>query len=616
MCGIAGIVGNTTNALVKVKAMQEAMKYRGPDDQGIFESPNMVFGHNRLSIIDTSTNAHQPMTSACGNYTIVFNGELYNYKQLQELLPAQIKLRSQSDTEILLELWALQQEKCLTQLRGMFAFAIWKHDEQKLFLVRDHMGIKPLYYSIVNDTMVFASELKGMLASTIVEKKMDEEAIETYLQLGYIIQPKTIWENVFMLPSATCLVYHKNKTHQFQYWNLEDKSPIETSSEEEAISQTRILLDDAISEELISDRPLGVFLSGGLDSTVLVAALKQMGIQKVNTFSVGFENDERDESDDAMATAAFYKTTHTQLTIASQEIGSHIDDFIKDLDQPSIDGLNTWLVSKATTKHVTVALSGLGGDEVFSGYGIDRKIIYRNQFSYLFRLLKLLKPFFRLFPKAINNRLKSYANWSTIENQYALWGALLNSNETAQLLNKQKATPVRLALLGSSPLQRLMSLHLKYFMQSRLLRDSDVVSMAHSLEVRFPLIDYRIVQFSWHLPDRWKLKKIRQTAKLNHYESESGYAVSGIKHLMFQAFKKDLPPHFDKRPKRGFRLPIDTWMETILAKTIEEQLTNDKTYLNCSLLKQYWENWQQGKTSWSVIWALFVFEKWVQQQSE
>lgn len=369
MCGIAGIAGDTTNTFTKVKAMQDAMKHRGPDDHGILELPHLVVAHNRLSIIDTSSNGHQPMTSACGNYTIVFNGELYNYKQLQQLLPAHIQLRSQSDTEILLELWASQQEKCLTQLRGMFAFAIWKHDEQKLHLVRDHLGIKPLYYSLANDKIVFASELKGIMASGCVQKKMDDEAIETFLQFGYIIQPKTIWKNVFMLSSATCLIYQQGQVQQFQYWKIDEKPNHQPKTEQAAIQQTKVLLNEAIAEQLISERPLGIFLSGGLDSTVLIAALKQNGIQQINTFSVGFENDDRDETNDAKTTAEYYQTTHTQLSLSPNQIALHIDDYIKDLDQPSIDGFNTWLVSKATSKHVTVALSGLGGDEVFSGYG-------------------------------------------------------------------------------------------------------------------------------------------------------------------------------------------------------------------------------------------------------
>lgn len=616
MCGIAGIIG-LDHASKHVKNMLEAMHHRGPDDWGVYEHGDITLGHKRLSIIDLSPAGHQPMTNRKGDITIVFNGEIYNYNELKKLLPENTPLKSTTDTEVILELWAILGKDVLPKLRGMFALAIWNNNTQELVLARDHMGIKPLYYQVNNNQLVFASEMKGMLTSGLVDKKINNQAVQQYLTSGYIMQPDTIIEGVKMMEPASYMVWKDGKYTLEHFWNITDKHRSMPTSEEEAIEEVRQLLTDAVNEEAIADRPLGVFLSGGLDSTVLVAALKKSGANQIKTFSVGFDGDDLSEEDDAREAAAFYGTTHTQLQVSDKDVVPNIEQYIKALDQPSVDGLNTWLVSKVTAKHVTVALSGLGGDELFSGYSIDRAILHKQQYAWMSQIIHATRPIWKNVPKNISNRLQAYSNWRSLPEFYKTWGRLFDDGEIHELTNRKSSNKNQFKTLDLDSrytlLQRISYMHQRGFMMSRLLRDSDAVSMDHSIEVRFPVIDYRLVNLTFHLPDYWKIKNVTATAKLNNYEKENSYEVNGVKHLLYQAFKKDLPPQFGSRPKRGFKMPIEKWMRNGLKNDIEQTLTNKDSYLDTKLLNKLNESWKSGNVNWSKIWAIYTLEKWVQQ---
>lgn len=593
------------------------MHHRGPDDWGIFEEEEVVLGHKRLSIIDLSPAGHQPMTNKKGDITIVFNGEIYNYQELKNLLPENTNLKSNTDTEVVLELWQTLGKDVLPKLRGMFALAIWNSKTQELVLARDHMGIKPLYYQVKNNQLVFASEIKGMLASGLVNKKINDKAIYQYLANGYIMQPDTIIEEIKMLEPASCLIWKNGQYTVEHFWAITDKSNPVPSTEEEAINTVHQLLTDAVHEEAIADRPLGVFLSGGLDSTVLIAALKKRGANQIKTFSVGFDGDDLSEEDDAKEAAAFYGTTHTQLQVSDKDVVPHIEEYIKALDQPSVDGLNTWLVSKVTAKHVTVALSGLGGDELFSGYSIDRAILHKQKYRWMSQIIHAFKPFWKKTPQKISHRLEAYSNWRNLPEFYKTWGRLF-SDEEIQKLTTQKSTTqnqFKKIDIGStfSLLQRISFMHQRGFMMSRLLRDSDAVSMDHSIEVRFPVIDHRLVNLAFHLPDHWKIKNVKATAQLKNYEKQNSYEKNGVKHLLYQAFKNDLPPQFGSRPKRGFKMPIEKWMKQGLHEDICKTLTARKTYLNSERLERIYKDWNEGKQGWAYIWAVYILEKWFQK---
>jgi asparagine synthase (glutamine-hydrolysing) len=616
MCGIAGIIGfnNCTNNL---KDMLVAMNHRGPDDRGIFVEERVALGHNRLSIIDLSQAGHQPMTSQNGNLTIVFNGEIYNYLELRELLPSNTVLRSSTDTEVILELWNIYGPDILAKLRGMFAFAIMDNNTKKLVLARDHMGIKPLYYWCESDKLVFASEIKGMLACGLIKRKICNDGLTQYLENGYVMQPKTIIEKVFMLPPASYLVLENNKFNILTFWKITDKLNHTPKTEQEAIQTVKSLLTDAVKEEMISDRPLGIFLSGGLDSTVILAALKNCGINNIRTFSVGFDEEELSEEVEAKETAIFYNTQHTQLQVEENDIIPHINQFILALDQPSVDGLNTWLVSKVTAKHVTVALSGLGGDELFSGYSIDKTILYKQKYIWVSKILYAIKFIWKYAPSSIKNRLNTYASWINLPSFYKTWGSVFNQHEINQLIGKTIENRNQFAKLNLSNkyslLQRISYMHQRGFMMSRLLRDSDAVSMDHSIEVRFPIIDFRLVNLAFHLPNNWKLKFLKETAQLKNYEKQNSYEQNGVKHILYQAFKNDLPPQFGKRPKRGFKMPIEKWMKSGLLPDIEKTLSANDTLLSSNYLKSTLTNWKNGNIYWTKVWSVYILEKWVAQ---
>lgn len=616
MCGIAGVLG-INNASTHVKNMLDAMHHRGPDDWGVHEDGDVTLGHKRLSIIDLSPAGHQPMTNRKGDTTIVFNGEIYNYQELKDLLPKDTILKSTTDTEVILELWAILGKDVLPKLRGMFALAIWNQITQELVLARDHMGIKPLYFQVKYNQLVFASEIKGMLASGLVTKKVNTKAVYQYLANGYIVQPDTILEKVNMLEPASCLIWKNGQYTIKHFWNITDKPSAVPTSEEEAIKKVHQLVTDAVHEEAIADRPLGVFLSGGLDSTVLVAALKKSGANEIKTFSVGFDGDDLSEEDDAKEAANFYGTTHTQLQVSENDVVPHINQYIKALDQPSVDGLNTWLVSKVTAKHVTVALSGLGGDELFSGYSIDRSILHKQQYNWVSKIIYRAKPLWNFTPQSIKIRLQAYSNWRNLPEFYKTWGRLFNDEEITQLIGQTNKSQNQFEPLNLPAkftlLQRISYMHQRGFMMSRLLRDSDAVSMDHSIEVRFPIIDQRLVNLAFHLPDDWKIKNVKATAKLTNYEKENSYEVNGVKHLLYQAFKNDLPLAFGTRPKRGFKMPIEKWMRNGLKNDIEKTLTNQNSFLHPVLLSKLHENWETGQLNWSKVWAIYTLEKWVKQ---
>jgi asparagine synthase (glutamine-hydrolysing) len=619
MCGIAGFIDNKiTNPKEVLEQMLQATKHRGPDDRGTWINNEVALGHNRLSIIDLSPAGHQPMTSQCGNYTIVFNGEVYNYKELQEKLPQGLKLKSSTDTEVVLELWVIYGKAILSELRGMFAFAIWDEREHTLTLARDHMGIKPLYYYFENERLFFCSEIKGLLASGYVPKEINDGVIEQYLYIGYVNQPNTFIKNVWMLPPASHLTFDLNKITIRDYWSITQTSNNCPANEADAISQIKSLVIDAVTEETISDRPLGIFLSGGLDSTVILAALKQGGIKNINTFSVGFKNDKLSEFEDVKQTAEFYQTNHFQLEATENDVLPYIEEYINSLDQPSVDGLNTWLVSKITKKHVTVALSGLGGDELFSGYSIDREIIQQQRNLFRNKLISITEPIWRNAPRSILNRLISYKNWANITHHYSAWGKVFLTDDIAKLTsrNEQRFPSFNKGMdIGKhyDLLQRITFMQLRGFMMSRLLRDSDAVSMHHSLEVRFPLIDSRLVNLVFNMPMKWRIKPESVNMKLKNYEQSNSYEHNKLKYLIYKAFEKDLPPSFGKRPKRGFKLPMEKWMQSHLHHELENTLTKNNTYLNSAAVNKIWEEWLKGKVGWSKIWVIYTLEKWVQQ---
>lgn len=615
MCGIAGIIG-LNSASTNVKNMLEAMHHRGPDDWGIFEEENATLGQKRLSIIDLSSAGHQPMTSLCGKFTIVFNGEIYNYKELRSLLPNNIQLKSNTDTEVVLELWSKIGKDVLPKLRGMFAFAVRNNETQSITLVRDHMGIKPLYYGNISGCLLFSSEIKGIIAANITPIEIDREAVAQYLNIGYIQQPKSILKNFYMLEPGSYLIWEQGKITKTFFWDITLEKEDTFNSEQEAISKTRELIINSVKEELISDRAIGLFLSGGLDSSVLLACLNEIGIKNINSYSVCFEGDNSTDVNDADITAKYYNINHSTIKIMDNEIHSLLEKHIRAIDQPSIDGFNTFIVSNAASNEVTVALSGLGGDELFSGYRIDRDILYNSKFLPIYKFIAVTENIWKkILPSKINKKLSAYSLRSNLKSYYNQWGQVFSEEEVNKFLNTSYKSNIASIDIGPKydTLQRISYLHLRTFMLSRLLRDGDTTSMYSSIEVRFPLIDKRIVEYVFNLPLHWKIKNPYK--KLNHikYEQTSSYKADGIKHLLYSSFESLLPPDFGTRPKRGFHFPIKRWIDTILKDDISETLQKSKYLSNefvQDVLKQYYID---KKINYTKVWSLYLLEKWIKQ---
>jgi len=553
MCGIAGIVANNIPAGAYCRRMVEAMVHRGPDDYGWQKVKGGVLGHTRLSIIDLSDGGHQPMQDSTGRYTIVYNGEVYNYKELKkELVDKGSKFYSNSDTEVILLGYHTWGDKIFPKLRGMFALAIHDARTGEVILVRDHLGIKPLLYSDSGSQLLFASELKALLQTGLVNTDMDLVALSSLLRFGAVTQPNTIIQGVKHLPPGHILRWHPDGTktiRTFRASPAENYDLIELTYEE-AVHELRKLLEDATRANLIADVEVGCFLSGGIDSTAVLALMQQQIDKPIHAFSLGFDgqNEVEDESHIAKRTAAAIGAKFTRTVVTDREVADVFDDFIRGLDQPSIDGFNTYLVSREAAKHVKVVLSGLGGDELFAGYPHFETITHLYNSSTrpwdpLARGLHALRPnrFTRSSFLRDRNPVVTLQKMRTI----------FSNAEIFYMLNNTQSLSVKdHSLTSLSPLQNISVAELTGYLRHTLLRDSDAVSMWHSLEVRPVLLDRHLVNFALRLPDDYKIREGR------------------LKAIFVDAVQDILPEEVISQPKRGFGIPFTHWMNGVLRERI------------------------------------------------
>jgi len=603
MCSIYGTIGKNYKNIEK--NFSESLHHRGPDDKGIFydDSMDLALGHTRLSIIDLSNHAHQPMKDE--NYTLVFNGEIYNYKDIKkELIELGYKFVTNSDTEVVLKSYIEWREKCLNKFRGMFAFCIYDKQKEKLFLARDRFGIKPLIYTFLDDQFIFSSELKPFLNSNTIEKRLSKEAIIDYYTFGSVKQPKTILENVYQLmPShymevdITSLEYKITKYYDYVKESLNLPS---IKTYEEAVKKLRSELEVATKHHLVADVNVGAFLSGGVDSTAVVGLMKQYK-ENITTFSVGFKNKTNiiDETEIATRSAKFLGTKHYNIKIDDEYVRNIIDDFIYYLEQPSIDGINSYIVSLETAKELKVALSGLGGDEIFAGYPHFKSIIeYSNKNSNLFtKSLSLLN---KLRPNRFTNRFQFYGldEFEAMNKQRTinknifkiLKKTLSTIDYPLSTINYQPST------INLSPIQKVSKVEIDNYLINTLLRDTDAVSMAHSLEVRPILLDHKLVEFAFRLPDNYKIKD------------------NLLKAVFIDSVKDIIPNEVWQRKKTGFEMPFSEWLNGKLnAKFLEvsnnpalKQIFKEE-YLNN--LKFKIKNLKLDRRDWMD----FVFMSWIER---
>lgn len=567
MCGIGGIAGvfDKASLVDSCQVLLKELRHRGPDDQGAYlrEEQQCPIGlvHARLSILDLSPTGHQPMHSADGRFTIVFNGEIYNFAESRKkLLGAGMQLRSTGDTEVVLELYAKMGAACLDELAGMFAFAIWDRDRNELFLARDSLGIKPLYVWQNDGRIAFASELRALTATGLIARKLNSQALGSYLLMGSVQEPETLVEGVQMLPAGTSLTWRDGCSRTNTFWSLgfpeqtaySSRARDRVSTFQESVGIAREALHETVARHFVSDVPVGIFLSGGIDSTALVALARQHGVKDIKTFSISFDEAEFNEGDLAARTAKHFKTEHHEWRMTSSEGQSLMNGFLSSMDQPSNDGFNTYCVSKfAHDQGMKVVLSGLGGDELFASYPsfqqIPRMMAYHKRVGALRQGLAWTMR--RIWPTGPKARLSEYLRSSgDVEAAYCAFRGSFLMDETRLLVahyTGQKTDSSWEQISDNITQQhwtvgdKISYLELTRYMRNQLLRDSDVMSMAWGLELRVPFVDQLLVDCLTKLP--------------------SSHRLAAGKRLLVEAVG-DIPQWIIRQPKRGFRFPFQQWL--------------------------------------------------------
>ena len=626
MCGIFGIVAR--NAQIPAGVLErgtESLAHRGPDDSGTIvlrDSTSDVeigLGNRRLAILDLSPLGHQPMHDAETGNWIVYNGEIYNFRDLREqLLKTGTTFLSHSDTEVVLKAYAQWGEECVKKFNGMFAFAIWDAGRHSLFIARDPMGIKPLYYAQTGQYLIFGSEVRTLLGTGLIKRRIDPAGLINYLTFGSAYDPLTLIEGVLALPPGHTLTWEAGILKQSSYWDLVDEPALNKFSEPEQGVALRLqpILEEAVRSQLVSDVPVGVFLSGGIDSSALVSILSRSGVT-ASTFSIVFREADFSEAQHSRAIAARFHTDHHEINVSQADVLAAIPDSLAAMDLPTMDGINTYFVSQETRRAgVKVALSGLGGDEVFGGYSSFRTVPRLERFAQFWKQVPRpvrgsFAPAFAALSSASdqNRKLASLANDNgRLLHPYFLSRMLFLPRQRDLLLRDietsaaEKATESQRDCLQRAlpldPVNRVSYLESRCYMLNTLLRDADSMSMSQGLEVRVPLIDHRLAKAVLSLPGRWK--------------------VNGTpKRLLVEALAAALPDEIVHRPKRGFTLPFEHWMRQELRAEIEPVLGKKRIgegplggLLNPNHVEQVWKDFLSGATSWSRPWSLYVLQRW------
>jgi asparagine synthase (glutamine-hydrolysing) len=584
--------------------MSAHMVHRGPDDEGleVLEGPGVRVGlaARRLAIIDPSPLGHQPMHDPERGTTIAFNGMIYNFEELRErLIREGERFTSRCDTEVILKAYGRYGTDCARLLRGMFAFAIWDARENRLFLARDRLGIKPLYYADREGRFVFASEVRALLASGLVEQRLSPAGIASFLSFGAVSEPLTAIEGVFALPAGHWATYEDGELRVERFWEPETGPALEIG-EDDAVAELRKLLEDSVRLHLVSDAPLGVFLSGGVDSSVL-ACMAARATSKLRTISVVFENSELSEDRWMDAVTERIGGEYVRVSLTPSDLLSWSTDAFRAMDQPSFDGVNTYVVSRAAAgSGLKVALSGLGADELFDGYGYGRRIVALERAARLPKPLRLAIA--GVAPLAFRGTRRAKAQWLRGDraglSSYDLFRRLFHPDEM-RIVSRTSSNglPSPPALESGRDLYAQLSvLELTGYMKNVLLRDTDSVSMANSLEVRVPFLDHPLVDWALKLPP--ELKRRRR------------------KHLLLSATRDVLPPEILERPKMGFVLPLADWMRDEWRPEVDGAFAALPPALaeliDAEAVGEIWRSFLETGSNWLRPWALYSLCRWLE----
>jgi asparagine synthase (glutamine-hydrolysing) len=618
MCGINGILGTSglDNPKAVVQRMNDRLAHRGPDAQGVAELDDLVLGHRRLSIIDLDEAANQPFTSYDGALTLVYNGEIYNYRELREQLGS-YPFNTHSDTEVVLAAYRKWGVDCLHHFNGMFAFALWDNESKQLLLARDRMGIKPLYYTWQGHRLIFSSEVRSLLASELIPRKLDRHALVDYLRYQTVHAPRTLVENLEVLQPGHRIIVADGETRHERWWNMADQVQPVFAPRNELLKETRRLLTSSVELRMRADVPFGAFLSGGIDSSAVVGLMAEVSEQPVSTFSVTFNEREFSEAPYAELIAKRFKTDHHEIRLQPEQFKALIPDALAAMDHPSGDGPNTYVVSKVTKESgITMALSGLGGDELFAGYDIFKRSAELLDKRWVMSFPKFIRRFGgelykNIRPSIASDKIVEILNEDYLELEYfyPYNRQVLNERLVARLTSSRVKSPnaVHQMLLEEldfkAPgfqlpfLSKVSLAEINSYLQNVLLRDTDQMSMAHTLEVRVPFLDHRLVQFALGVSDP---ERYPHTPKK----------------LLTDSLGDLLPGEIIDRPKMGFTLPWAEWMKNDLATFCEDRLNRlgQREWIDASGVSTLWTRFTHNdpKVTWSRIWHLVVLEDWLQ----
>jgi len=621
MCGICGIVNFSASEPVDshlVQRMNDRQAHRGPDDQGYFIEENVGLGHRRLSIIDLS-GGKQPMFNEDGSVVVVFNGEIYNYADLTgDLIAKGHRFATRSDTETIVHAYEQYGEDCMRDFRGMFAFAIWDRKRRRLFLVRDRLGIKPVYYYAGKDFFVFASEIKSLLEHPRVPREVDRKAVDLYLELRYVPGPLTMFKDIFKLQPGHWMSVEDGRITIKRYWDLQYPNAAQ-KSEQDQLTEFEHLLEESVRLRLIAEVPLGVFLSGGLDSSTMLAMMSRITKgERIKTFSVGFETDGpsgeeaagQNEFEYAREVAAHFKAEHHEFRVSADQFRDAIPTIVSHLDEPMADPtcIPLYFISKLAREYITVVLSGEGADEMMGGYQLYQKTLAMEKMRGWLGPLAGMSSSLASLPVGDRGRgyLRRFGN--RLEDHYRGIGRPVTPETKLALMGPQRFQQTQQDLCEvfnsyfkrvekASDLNRMLYVDAKIWLPEDLLLKADKMTMATAVELRVPFLDHKLVEFTATLADSLKIRQ--------------GKGKWILRHVMGSV----LPPSIIQRPKKGFSMPTTSLLRSELGDFVHDALLSPhsacRQFFNSQALEDVVTRQEKGRLpGYQTIWSLLVFELW------
>ena len=578
-----------------ISSMASALQHRGPDDSGVFIDKNIGLGHRRLSIIDLS-GGRQPMHNEDGTLWLVYNGEFYNFREEREkLMEKGHSFYTNSDSEVILHLYEEYGQECVLKINGMFAFAIYDSNTKRLFLARDRLGIKPLVYFFDGRRFAFASEIKSLLKDPYIEKEIDLRALNDFFRFGFIPAPNTIFKNIKKLPPANTLIFQQNKIYIREYWDVDFSFRQKDNLE----SELKRRLKESVKLRLVSDVPVGAFLSGGIDSSAIVGMMSKLLPNQVKTFSIGFDNEEFNELKYAKIVADAFNTDHKEFVVKPPTLDMFAR-LVYYLDEPFSDPsiLPTTIISNLASKHVKVVLTGDGGDELFAGYDRYQKGRIEGMYSRLPGIIR--DPVtFALRKNDRFSRILSLGNIKDDEYRFFETNSLFTAEERHRLLNNPMQNPINIfhKSNASNLLDKQLYADLKFLLPNQFLKKVDTASMANGLEARVPFLDYNFVEFAVSIPASKKLKLLE------------------TKHILKKTVSSYVPKEVIHRKKHGFSVPVGEWFRTDLKETVHELILGERarsrSYFDFRYIEKLWEQHQSRRFDHNLrLFSLAAFELW------